>query len=52
MKKKVSWTIDEEIIELVDERAKEDDRSSSYTVNEILEKHFGIKEKKKWRKKF
>ena len=40
VKQSVSWTIDEEIIKELEKKAKEEDRSSSYIVNEILLKEF------------
>jgi len=38
MKKAISITLDEEIIEFLENESKEQDRSVSYIVNEILKK--------------
>ena len=39
-------TLDDEVIEKLKEKADKDVRTTSYIANEILKKHFGIKEKK------
>jgi len=36
MKKPVRWTIDEEIVKFLENKAKKGDRSVSYVANEIL----------------
>lgn len=43
MKTKKSYTINEKLIKLIDEEAKNKQRSSSFIVNNILEKHFNVK---------
>lgn len=40
MKERVSWTIDEELIQKVMEEAEKENRSISFIVNEILNKYF------------
>ena len=39
-KKPISFSIDEEIINSIEKKAKEEDRSMSFIVNEILKKEF------------
>jgi len=44
MKKSISWTIDEEIIEKVKKEAeKQESRSESFVVNKILKEHYDKK---------
>ena len=45
-RKKINFTIDSDIIEIIREEAEQDDRSLSQYINIILKEH--IKEKAKW----
>ena len=46
LRKKINFTIDSDIIEIIREEAEQDDRSLSQYINIILKEH--IKEKAKW----
>ena len=37
MKRSISYTLEEEVIKLINSKAKKDKRSSSYIVNQIIE---------------
>lgn len=52
VKKSKTYFIEEELIKLMDDEAKEEDRSVSYILNEILKNYYsGIDSKKEVKKR-